>query len=282
MQIRPTPATLGATVVDVALADIDDNDWSTIQAAFLDYGLLIFPNQNLNEREQLKFAKRFGEIEVLAEGYTTIPISNKDERGEFYATNSDRMQQLRGNEGWHTDSSYMPLSAKASILSAKIIPATGSSTEWADMRAAYAALDPTIKQKIASLNAYHSYFYSQAKLGHKVEVGYGYGFFEGESPLHPMVKIHPVTNKPALYIGRHAGQIVGMELAESEALIDELMSFACQPPRIYTHQWGEGDIVVWDNRCLLHRAGVYDYSQERLMHHTRIKGDPASEAALNA
>ena len=119
MEIAPTNATFGATITGVSLANLDAQQWPAIEAAFLEYGLLIFPEQHLNERDQLKFARRFGEIEVLAEGYTTIPISNKDEQGEFYKADSDRMKQLRGNEGWHTDSSYMPLSAKASILSAK-------------------------------------------------------------------------------------------------------------------------------------------------------------------
>jgi alpha-ketoglutarate-dependent taurine dioxygenase len=168
------------------------------------------------------------------------------------------------------------------VLSAHVLPSTGSQTQWADARAAYDALDEGTRARIANLDAYHSYFYSQAKIGHKVEVGAGYGFFEGESPLRPLVKIHPVTGRPALYVGRHAASIPGMEQAEAEALIQYLNDFICQPPRVYTHHWQAGDVAVWDNRCLLHRACSYDYRQERVMMHTRIQGELASESSRNA
>jgi len=148
------------------------------------------------------------------------------------------------------------------------------------MRAAYDALSEGLKDRIAGLSAYHSYFYSQAQIGHNVEVGAGYGFDAGPSPLRPLVKIHPETGRPALFIGRHAHGIPGMEPEESKKLLDDLLSFACQSPRTYEHRWHPGDLVVWDNRCVLHRARPYDHHQEaRVMRHTRIAGDPASEMA---
>lgn len=282
LTIRPTPATLGAIVTGIDLAALDDASWRGIEAAFLDRAVLIFPGQMLTADEQLAFAKRFGDIEVLAEGMTTVPISNKAPDGKLYEADAHRMQLLRGNEGWHTDSSYMPLAAKASVLSAHVIPSSGGQTEWADARDAFDALDPHTRERIAGLDAYHSYFTSQAKLGHHVEVGAGYGFFAGEPPLRPLVKLHPVTGRPALYVGRHAGRIPGLEQDEAEALLDELMTLICRPPRIFAHTWQVGDIAVWDNRCLLHRARPYDYREERVMMHTRIKGNPATESALNA
>ena len=282
MRIEPTAATLGATVTGVDLSALDDAEWRAIEAAFLEYAVLIFPAQHLSNAAQVAFATRFGEIEVLVENMQTVPISNKAPDGTLYTADSHRMQLLRGNEGWHTDSSYMPLAAKASVLSAHVVPAAGGETEWADARAAYAALDGTTRERIAELTAYHSFFYSQAKLGHHVEVGAGYGFFAGEPPLRPLVKFHPVTGRPALYIGRHAGRIPGLGDAEAEALLDRLMTLTCQPPRILAHTWQAGDIAVWDNRCVLHRARPYDYRAERVMMHTRIKGDPATESALNA
>ena len=281
LTIQPTAATLGATLTGVNLAALDAATWREIEAAFHEYAVLIFPQQNLSAQAQLALATRFGEIEVLVEGLQTVPISNKAEDGKLFEENSHRMQLLRGNEGWHTDSSYMPLSAKASVLSAHVVPSAGGQTEWADARAAYAALDAATKTRIANLAAYHSYFYSQAKLGHEVAVGAGYGFFAGEPPLRPLVKVHPVTARPALYIGRHAGKIDGLDQDAADDLLEELMSFICQPPRTLTHTWRAGDVAVWDNRCLLHRARPYDYREERVMMHTRIKGEVATETATN-
>jgi alpha-ketoglutarate-dependent taurine dioxygenase len=148
------------------------------------------------------------------------------------------------------------------------------------MRAAYDALDSDTKDRIADLSAYHSLFYSQARIGHHVGVGAGYGFASEESPLRPLVKIHPDTGRPSLFIGRHAHGIPGMEPEESEELLEELLSFACRSPRTYEHQWHPGDVVAWDNRCLMHRARPYDHhSEARVMRHVRIAGDPASEMA---
>jgi alpha-ketoglutarate-dependent taurine dioxygenase len=141
-------------------------------------------------------------------------------------------------------------------------------------------LDDGMKDRIAELSAYHSLFYSQAQIGHKVEVGAGYGFDAGDPPLRPLVKIHPATGRPSLFIGRHAYGIPGMDPEESKKLLDDLLSFACQSPRTYEHRWHVGDLVVWDNRCVLHRARPYDhYLEARVMRHTRIAGDPASELA---
>jgi alpha-ketoglutarate-dependent taurine dioxygenase len=282
LTLEPTAATLGATITNVNLANLDDPTWQEIENAFHTHAVLVFPQQHLSAEAQLAFAKRFGDIEILVENLQSIPITNKGEDGELMADDHERMQLLRGNEGWHTDSSYVPLAAKASVLSAHVVPTHGGQTEWADPRAAYDALEPAMRERIANLTAYHSYFYSQAKIGHQAAVGGGYGFFEGEPPLRPLVKVHPVTGRPALYAGRHAGKIPGLELDEAEQLIDELMTFTCQAPRTFMHDWQAGDIVVWDNRCVLHRARPYDHREERVMMHTRIKGDPASESALNA
>ena len=108
----------------------------------------------------------------------------------------------------------------------------------------------------------------------------GYGFHDGPVPLRPLVKTHPETGRKSLLVGRHAHNIPGLEQAESDALIQELVDFACQPPRIYHHDWTAGDAVVWDNRCLMHQATPWDMTQRRIMWHSRIAGDPASEAAL--
>jgi alpha-ketoglutarate-dependent taurine dioxygenase len=192
------------------------------------------------------------------------------------------MQLMRGNEGWHTDSSYMPLAAKASILSAHVVPSAGGQTEWADMRAAYDALDEVTKARIAELSAYHSLYYSQGRIGHQGVVGSSYGFHTDDPPLRPLVKVHPVTGRKSLFIGRHAYGIPGLAPDESEKLLDGLVTFACQAPRTYSHAWQPGDVVVWDNRCVLHRARPFDHGEPRVMKHTRVAGERASELAVRS
>ena len=129
--------------------------------------------------------------------------------------------------------------------------------------------------RIGELSAHHSIRYSQAQIGDTSE--FGYGFHDGEPPLRPLVKIHPVTGRASLFIGRHAYDIPGLSSEESRKLLDELLAFACRPPRTYLHEWQAGDIAIWDNRCVLHRAHPYDHAEPRVMKHTRIAGDPASE-----
>ena len=112
-----------------------------------------------------------------------------------------------------------------------------------------------------------------------VKPGTAYGFHTKGEPLRPLVKIHPVTGRPALFIGRHAHAIPGLDEGESEQLLSDLVDFACRPPRTYAHRWQPGDVVIWDNRCVLHRARPYDYREPRVMRHTRVAGDPATELA---
>jgi alpha-ketoglutarate-dependent taurine dioxygenase len=280
-RITPIDATLGAVVTDLSLAKMDDSTWKIVEQAFHDHAVLVFPGQHLAEDEQVAFANRFGDIELLAPdpNLKAVAISNQKPDGTVMGAEEDRYKSLRGNEGWHTDSSYMPLAAKASVLSAQVVPSEAGETEWADMRAAYAALDEATRRRIAGLSAYHSLYHSQAKIGHIVQTGGGYGFHAKGAPLRPLVKMHPVTKRPALFIGRHAYGIPGLDPAESERLLADLVDFACRPPRTYAHRWQPGDVVIWDNRCVLHRARPYDYREPRVMRHTRVAGDPATELA---
>jgi alpha-ketoglutarate-dependent taurine dioxygenase len=281
ISVRPTGATLGAVVTGVDLATLTDAQWPQIEAAFHEHAVLIFPAQHLSAEAQTAFAERFGAIEHLVADRKIVPISNRRADGTLLQDHENGMKVMMGNEGWHTDSSYMPLSAKASVLSAHVVPSRGGQTEWADMRAAYEALDEARRAQIAERSAYHSLRYSQARIGHIGATGSSYGFFDGEPPLRPLIKVHPVTGRPALYIGRHAYGIPGLDPVESERLLDDLVAFACQPPRVYEHQWKPGDVVVWDNRCLLHRARPYDHREARVMMHVRVAGDPQTERALN-
>lgn len=197
------------------------------------------------------------------------------------------MKSLRGNEGWHHDSTYMPLQAKGAVFTAEIVPEGGADTGWADMRAAYEALDDETRNLIAGLTAHHSLYYSQERSGYlpsktNDKGGYNmYGYHDQEPSVRPLVKIHPETGRPNLNIGRHAYGVVGMGPAQSEQLLDRLNDEACQPPRVYHHQWTAGDSVIWDNRRLMHQGRPYDMTQPRRMWHTRIAGDTASELAIN-
>ncbi len=280
LSIELVDATLGAIVTEVDLARMSNFDWYLIHDAFLENGVLVFPGQNLSDQQQVKFGCRFGEILELRENYKIVSISNQRADGSLMRDEEHHMQIMRGNEGWHTDSSYMSLSAKASILSAHVVPSQGGQTEWADMRAAYDKLDEDLKEKIANLSAFHSLTYSQAQIGHATKKNASYGLHEENPPRRSLVKVHPETGRPALYIGRHAYGIPGMSEDDSKIFLQQLMDFACQPPRTFMHEWGVGDIVVWDNRCVMHRARPYDHSEARVMAHTRIAGDPRSETAL--
>ena len=283
LTIEPVDATFGAVATGFRIAELDDETFQALYAAWLKYALLIFPGQNLTREQQIAFARRFGPLE-----FEMTALSNVKEDGtlRLEKDNDDRMKVLKGNMGWHADSTYMPVQAKGAVFCAEEVPTIGGHTGWADMRAAYDALDEATREKIANLTAYHSLHYSQSKLGHvakKSDGEYsGYGFHDGPVPLRRLVKTHPETGRKSLLVGRHAHNIPGLAQADSDRLIQELVDFACQPPRIYHHDWTPGDAVVWDNRCLMHQATPWDMTQRRIMWHSRIAGDPASESAVAA
>ena len=279
VHVQRLDATLGAVLTGVRLAELDDATWREIERAFHEHAVLVFPDQHLTSDEQKGFARRFGALEEQLAADGTVPISNAGRDGQLLEPGNPILDILRGNEGWHTDSSYMAVAAKASMLSAHVVPPEGGTTEWADMRAAYDALDDGTRELVHTLSAHHSLVWSQRRIGANPEVGTFYGYSEDE-PLRPLVKIHPVTGRPALFIGRHAHAIPGMTEEESVELLDRLLDAACRPPRLYEHHWTVGDLVVWDNRCVLHRAHPWPLDQPRKMRHTRVSGDPVTEAAL--
>ena len=278
--VRRLDASFGAEVTDVRLADLDDAGFEGLRALWLEHALLIFPDQHLSIDAQNAFARRFGELEFPA-----APLSNVRGDGSLRADDGsdDVVAILRGNMGWHADSTYMPVQARGAVFTAHRVPRTGGETEWADMRAAYDALDDALRDRIAPLAAHHSLKWSQGRLGHAhgEDSEYsGYGMTETGAPLRPLVKAHPETGRCALLIGRHAHAIPGLSAQASEALLDELVDFACRPPRVYTHRWTAGDAVLWDNRCLLHRGRPWDMAEARIMYHARIAGDPVTEAGI--
>lgn len=281
LTIEATDATLGAIVTGVDLANLDIPSWEEIYTAFLQYGVLVFPAQHLSAHDQGIFAQRFGEIEVLSPKQTgaNIAISNQKSDGSLAEPDEYQFQILRGNEGWHTDSTYMPLASKAAMLCAITLPPTGGETEFADMRAAWDELDDNMQAQLETLSAYHSLYYSQETAGYVHKTGTQYGLHDKGAPLRPLIKTHPETGRKSIYTGRHAYGIPDMDKDASDSLLDDLLDAACQSPRIYRHHWNVGDLVVWDNRCLMHRARPYDTNCARVLRGTRIAGDPATELA---
>ena len=272
--------TFGAVVTQVELANLEERSFAQIKEAFLEYGFLVFPGQHLTVDENIRFGQWFGELEFGA-----IPMANQEKRqdgtyGKIYDLESQRMRTNVGNEMWHTDSTYWPISSKCAMLSAVIVPDEGGETQLADMRAGYAALDDAMKKRIEGLSAYHSTQYSQANdLGDFPEQSRD-GIYHGEAYLRPIVKVHPETGVKNLFIGRHAFGLTGLDRQESRRLMSQLLEFVVsEEDRVYTHTWVPGDTLIWDNRALLHRACPYDYSKARVLTATRVAGDPKSELA---
>ena len=267
----------GASVTGISLPAITSEQFETVHEAFLEYGFLVFPDQHLSDDENIKFASRFGELEFGA-----LPIANRKKLkdghyGKMLDVNAQRMRTNIGNETWHTDSTYQPVSSKCAMLSAVQVPRSGGETQLADMRAGYAALDEETKKQVNQLSAYHSTEFSQANdLGDYPSSNEG--IYHGEAYLRPLVKVHPETGLPNLFVGRHAFGIPEFDREASRALLKKLVDFvASEPQRVYTHRWQVGDTLLWDNRALLHRACPYDYEEPRVMTATRVAGDEVTE-----
>lgn len=275
-QLDPLPVGFGARITGVRLAALDDDTFAAVRRAWLDYGLLIFPGQFLSKDQQVAFGARFGSLE-----FTIIPISNVRDDGRVREPDDAWVRVLKGNQGWHFDSTYVPVQSKAVLLSAHVVTAEGGGTEWADMAGAYDALPERLKARIQGLSAHHSLRRSQALVGDDYRAGEEHGGYgaEAEPPLRPLVKVHPETGRPALIIGRHAYGIPGLSEADSKDLLEELTTLACAPRHVWAHRWRPGDVALWDNRRLMHRGQPWDLSLPRVLYHTRVAGDPATEFA---
>jgi alpha-ketoglutarate-dependent taurine dioxygenase len=264
----------GATVTGIHLGNLSDEEFAQINSALLEFGFLVFPEQFLSEQENITFGQRFGELEFGGAPMANQKRLKEGAYGEIIDLQTQMMRTNVGNETWHTDSTYKPISSKCAMLSAVILPDEGGETELADARAAYHALDPVTRDRIEDLSAYHSTQYSQANdLGdfpQQVENS----IYHGEAYLRPLVKIHPETGVKNLFIGRHAFGIPGLPREESQALLKSLVEFlVSDETRLYTHRWQVGDTLLWDNRAILHRARPYDYSKARVLTGTRVAGD---------
>jgi alpha-ketoglutarate-dependent 2,4-dichlorophenoxyacetate dioxygenase len=263
------PVTPGfvAEVGDVDLSQpVAVPDLLAIREAFARYAVLIFPNQHLSADQHLDFARLFGPLETTIAIYRGearlrlrkdfADVSNLDHNNELWGEESRvRLFQL-GNRLWHTDSSFKRLPALASLLYARSIPPVGGHTEFADERAAYDALADDMKRRLSSLVAEHSIFNSRARLGFS-------NFNDEERRAMPpvtqaIVRTIPESGRKSLYLASHAGRILGMPDAEGRALIDQVVAHATQRQFVYTHRWRVHDLVMWDNRCTMHRGTEFD------------------------
>ncbi len=269
MAITVCPVTQGfaAEIGDVDLSKpLAPDDLAAIKDAFTTYAVLIFPEQHLSQDQHLDFARNFGPLE------TTIAVFRKDAKLRLPPQLSDvsnlspdnevwgadtrqRMFQL-GNRLWHTDSSFKRLPARASLLCARSIAPVGGHTEFADERSAYDALPDATRRRLDGLVAEHSIFNSRARLGFT-------NFSDEERQSMPavpqvLVRTIPESGRKSLYLASHAGRVFGLPDADGRALIEELIAHATQRQFVYTHRWRVHDLVIWDNRCTMHRGTAFD------------------------
>jgi alpha-ketoglutarate-dependent 2,4-dichlorophenoxyacetate dioxygenase len=265
--VVPITPSFAAEIGDIDLSQpVAPSELQTINDAFAQYAVLIFPDQHLSQGQHLEFAKHFGPLETSIGVYRKdaplrLPkeladVSNLNHENEVWGNESRvRLFQL-GNRLWHTDSSFKRVPARASLLYARSIAPVGGHTEFADERAAYDALPDEMKRRIETLVAEHSIFNSRARLGFT-------RFNEEERREMPpvpqvMVRTIPESGRKSLYLASHAGRILGMAEPEGRALIDQLIAHATQRQFVYTHRWRVNDLVMWDNRCTLHRGTAFD------------------------
>lgn len=276
MKITATDATLGAVIEDVDLAHLTADAWRAIEDAFHAFAVLAFPAAHLSQEEHLAFSRRFGPLERTMSQRTHRPeislLSNVTADGAVAGEGDTVGLYLKGNRSWHTDSSFKQVAAKASVLRAIEVPDSGGDTEFADMRAAWDALSKTEQERLEPLVAEHSYAYSQGLVG-GTELLNAKEWQRLPPVQHPVVRTHPATGRKSLYIGRHASHIIGMDEGEGRALLARLVEEACKPPRIFRHRWQAGDIVMWDNRCVLHRGHPWPFEQRRVMQRATVAGE---------
>ena len=269
---------------DIDLAALDDHGFRAVEDAWHRHAVLVFPEQHLSDDEHIAFTRRFGPLE---RGLTRRPtaglgrMSNVAKDGHVVDEENIQARFQRGNREWHSDSSYKRVGAKASILAAHMVPNEGGETEWADMRAAWDALDGARQAWLADKIAIHSYRFSHAWHG-GLEILDKDELNDLPPVRHPLMRIHPATGRKSLFVGRHASHIVGEDLAASRQLLRDLTADACQAPRTWGHRWQPGDIAIWDNRCVLHRGRPWPADQPRTMARSTVAGEDAdNEWALS-
>lgn len=260
--------------------------FAPIQAAIDEHAVLVIKGPTLTQAQQVAFARNFGTLEgdsILKSDVKKritpqlADISNLDEKNQVFGHNDRRRMFNLGNQLWHTDSSFKRIPAKYSGLHAHSVTPEGGETQLADTRAAYDALPQKLKDQIEDLVSEHSIFCSRQKLGFT-------DFTEEERaalpPVHrPLVRKHPASGRKAIYVASHSSHILGMEVPDGKMLLRELIEHCTQREFVYTHTWEVGDLVIWDNRCTLHRGRPFDEANHRrdMRRATVMDDDPAME-----
>jgi alpha-ketoglutarate-dependent 2,4-dichlorophenoxyacetate dioxygenase len=262
---------------------LDEPTWAAIRAAFDEHSVLLFRGAGLDDETQVAFSLRFGALEVTrsmnpAAGTPFARQSNLDiKTGQVIPAEDRRMVYQLANMLWHSDSSFKSVPSLCSLLTGRIVPPEGGATEFASARAAYPSLPEDLKRRVEHAVVVHDFSWSRDQVRP--------GFFTAEEravypPVrHPLVRANPVNGRRALFLGAHASHVDGLPIDEGRALLRTLLDHVTQPAFVYRHEWREGDLVIWDNRCVLHRATPYDAARyQRLMQRTTIAGDPAEPA----
>jgi taurine dioxygenase len=266
----------GAEIIDVALRGISDSGFAAIHQAWIDHQVLLFRNQTLDDHDLIAFSRRFGDLDHapvqengqrIANGMPEIyVVSNVIENGVAIGSLG------AGEAIWHTDMSYLPSPPKASMLYALEVPPIGGDTSFCDMYAAFETLPGSLRDRALGMRVKHDGTYNS---GGYVRQGVTPTDDPRNAPgtLHPLVCTHPESGRRMLYLGRRRmAWIEGLDLPESEALLDEIWAHATSPEISFTHRWRVGDLVLWDNRCTMHRRDPFDSTTRRIMHRTQVKG----------
>ncbi|MXO60245.1 TauD/TfdA family dioxygenase [Altererythrobacter salegens] len=280
----------GAMLTDVDCAQLDTALVTLIEDLMREHAVLVIRGKgHLDDEQHLAFSRAFGPLELPSArpnahmarvAFGLYDVSNLGPDGEIADPDGPRAKIAKGNELFHADSSFNDLPSKWSILRGVIVTPEGGATELIDGRKVYDALSDASKARIAGLEVEHDYFHSRRKAGATVP---------SDSPLAPYMRaVHPLvrtsaSGRPTLFVGAHAARILGMDEAESTALIEELLAFATQRKFVYAHKWQAGDIVIWDNRCTLHRGTEYDYRRyKRDMRRSTVNEGGEERSAIPA
>ena len=286
-----TPGFVGeVSGIDIT-APLDPGQVAALEAGMDRYAVLVFHDQHLTDEQQMAFTRNFGAIEDARGGNITRPeqqrlpkgmndVSNLGKDNRPLARDDRRRLFNLGNQLWHSDSSFRAVPAKYSLLSCRLPATSGGNTEFADMRAAYDALDEATRAEIAPLICEHSLMYSRGSLGF-TELSE-----EERAAFRPvrqsLVRTHPVSGRKSLYLSSHIGTIVGWPRPEAMAFIRDLAEHATQPRFVYVHHWRQWDLVMWDNRQTMHRVRRFDDRQPRDMRRTTVAGDAPTAEQLAA
>jgi len=286
VSIRPLHPVFVGEVTGIDCRDaLSTQEVDAVEAGMNEYAVLVFRDQHLTDDEQIAFTCHFGELENYNTpghvrkrenqrlGPGIADFSNLDKHGNIMS-GDDRVWFFKlGDRLWHSDSSFRPIPAKYSLLSARILPSWGANTEFADMRAAYDALDERMKTEIEDLICEHSLIYSREAIGFTDLTPEETAAFR---PVRqPLVRTHPSTGRKSLFLSSHAGAIVGWTIPEARMFLRDLTEHATQREFVYSHPWRPGDLLIWDNRATMHRARRFDRTEIRDVRRTTLTGEAA-------